>query len=191
MKKRNRLSFFKVQEPLTRQYAKPREMKMVPVTYEGKEYKLTPGSHNKLIRDILEKFAPRFAPGAELIYIGDTGQKEVFFKTDKLQEMGVIVDKHSKWPDVILYAKEKNWLYLIESVTSHGPMDNKRIAEMKSLFKGIKPGLIFVSVFPDRKIMNGFLADISWETEVWIADSPSHMIHFNGDRFMGPHEQNS
>ncbi|MFS2517149.1 MULTISPECIES: BsuBI/PstI family type II restriction endonuclease [Parabacteroides] len=30
------------------------------------------------------------------------------------------------------------------------------------------------------------MADIAWETEVWIAENPGHMIHFNGDRFIGP-----
>ena len=27
---------------------------------------------------------------------------------------------------------------------------------------------------------------INWDTEVWIAELPEHMIHLNGDQFMGP-----
>ena len=48
--------------------------------------------------------------------------------------------------------------------------------------------MIFVTAFPDRALMSKYLPDISWETEVWRADSPTHLIHFNGDRFLGPHE---
>lgn len=182
------IDFFERQDALTEQYAKARKMTMIPVTVDGETVTLTPGTHHELIRDIIEQFAPRFAPASELIYIGDTGQKEEFFKIDRLEAMGITVDKHGKWPDVILYAPQKNWLYLIESVTSHGPMDSKRISELKKLFKNATPGLIYISAFPDKKTMNRFLKDISWETEVWVAEAPTHMIHFNGDRFMGPHK---
>jgi hypothetical protein len=34
-----------------------------------------------------------------------------------------------------------------------------------------------------------YLDKISWETEVWVADSPTHMIHFNGERFLGPYTE--
>ena len=44
------------------------------------------------------------------------------------------------------------------------------------------------AAFPDRAEFRKNAADIAWETEVWIADNPDHMIHFNGDRFLGPHE---
>ena len=180
--------FFQKQESLIKQYAKVREMEMIPVNLGSKTVKLTAGKHHQLIRDIIEEFGARFAPASKVIYIGDTGQKEQFFEVEELERLGVKVDKHGKWPDVILYAPEKNWLYLIESVTSHGPMDSKRVSELKSLFQNSTAGLVYISAFPDRKTMNRFLKDISWETEVWVADAPSHMIHFNGDRFMGPHE---
>ena len=48
--------------------------------------------------------------------------------------------------------------------------------------------VFLVTAFPDRKIMSKYLCEISWETEVWIAEAPTHMIHFNGDRFLGPHD---
>ena len=137
--------FFKKQVALTEQYAKAREMEMVPVTVDGETVTLTPGAHHELIRDIIEEFAPRFAPASELIYIGDTGQKEEFFKVERLEELGITVDKHGKWPDVILFVEDKNWLYLIESVTSHGPMDSKRIIELKELFKNCTAGLVYPS----------------------------------------------
>ena len=31
-----------------------------------------------------------------------------------------------------------------------------------------------------------FVKEIAWETEVWLAEMPEHMLHMNGDKFMGP-----
>ena len=82
---------------------------------------------------------------------------------------------------------EKNWLFLIEAVTSHGPVDHKRYGELNTLFQNCTAGLVFVSAFPDTKTYVKYSGVIAWETEVWMADNPSHMIHFNGSRFMGPY----
>ena len=178
------------QVSLAAKWAKHREMQMVPVVLpEGKELALTPGAHSELIKAIISEFAPRFAPGASVIYVGDTGDKIGHFDDARLAEMGVTVDQHGKMPDVVLYYGEKDWLLLVESVTSHGPVDSKRHNELAALFKESKPGLVYVTAFPDRGIMGRYLRDISWETEVWCADSPTHLIHFNGERFLGPYER--
>ncbi|BCH63833.1 hypothetical protein RvVAT039_10490 [Agrobacterium vitis] len=90
-------------------------------------------------------------------------------------------------PDVIIYYPEKNWLLLIESVTSHGPVDGKRHGELAKLFASATPGLVYVTAFPTRRIMAKYLSEIAWETEVWVAEAPTHLIHFNGVRFLGPY----
>ena len=77
----------------------------------------------------------------------------------------------------------------MESVTSHGPVDPKRQNELAELFVGAQPGIIYVTAFPDRAVMGRYLSDISWETEVWCADAPSHLIHFDGERFLGPYDR--
>lgn len=173
---------------LVEQYAMARKMKMVPLQLnDGTELELSPGAHSQLIKDIIVEFGPRFAPDAEVIYIGDTGAKEEHFRKERLAELGVTVDRKGKLPDVVLYWQERNWLLLIESVTSHGPVDGKRHGELAKLFANAKPGLVYVTAFPDRKVMAKYLMELSWETEVWVADAPTHMIHLNGDRFLGPH----
>ncbi len=101
--------------------------------------------------------------------------------------LGVELDNHGKLPDVVIYDTKRNWLILIESVTSHGPVDSKRHAELSTLFKNCTAGLVYVSAFPSKKIFLKYLPDIAWETEVWVADAPTHMIHFNGTRFLGPY----
>ena len=90
-------------------------------------------------------------------------------------------------PDVVIHHTARNWLILVEAVTSHGPVSPKRMAELRRLFSGSAAGLVFVTAFPDRRTMHKYLDQISWETEVWVADSPDHMIHFDGERFLGPY----
>ncbi|ROR06230.1 BsuBI/PstI family type II restriction endonuclease [Erwinia sp. JUb26] len=173
---------------LVEQYAMARKMEMIPLKLnDGTDLTLSPGAHSQLIKDIIVEFGPRFAPEAEVIYIGDTGAKEDHFRKERLAELGVTVNRKGKLPDVVLYWEERNWLLLIESVTTHGPVDGKRHGELAKLFSNAKPGLVYVTAFPDRKTMAKYLMDLSWETEVWVADAPTHMIHLNGDRFLGPH----
>lgn len=165
-------------------------MHMVPVILpDGEEIALTPGAHSELIKKILIEFAPRFAPGSEVIYVGDTGDKSGYFQEKRLAPLGVTVDQHGKMPDVLLYFRDKNWLLLIESVTSHGPVDAKRYNELSTLFSEADLGLVYVTAFPDRSIMGRYLGEISWETEVWCADAPTHLIHFNEERFLGPYKK--
>ena len=184
----NLTAYLTERETLVAKYAKKREQNRIPVEIApGKEITLSPGEHSELIRAIIMDFAPRFAPGSVLVYAGDTGDKWGYFDAALLAALGVEVDSHGKMPDVVLHFTEKNWLLLVESVTSHGPVDGKRHAELAKLFAGSKAGLVYVTAFPNRSIMGRYLGEIAWETEVWVADAPSHLIHFNGVRFLGPY----
>ncbi|ENA1666725.1 restriction endonuclease [Escherichia coli] len=175
-------------ETLVTRYAKEREQNRIPVEIAaGQQITLSPGEHSELIRAIIEDFAPRFAPGSVLVYAGDTGEKWGYFDAPLLAGLGVDVDSHGKMPDVVLHFTAKNWLLLVESVTSHGPVDGKRHAELARLFAGSTAGLVYVTAFPNRSIMGRYLGEIAWETEVWVADAPSHLIHFNGVRFLVPY----
>jgi hypothetical protein len=168
---------------LAERYQASREMEMIPVqNIEG--LKLSPGKHSQLIKDIIDNFAPRFIPGSLLLYAGDTGNKWGYFDKETFNKLGFIIDEHGKMPDCVFYYEQKNWLILVESVTSHGPIDSKRRIELQKLFdNGII--LVFVTAFPDKQTFIKFSAEIAWETEVWLADNPSHLIHFNGDKFLG------
>lgn len=177
---------------LAERYARERKMQRVPVKVrDGLSLQLSPGAHSELIRDIIEDFAERFAPGSILIYAGDTGEKWGYFDSERLLDLGVSVDNHGKMPDVVLHFVERDWLLLVESVTSHGPVDAKRYAELMLLFEGSSAGLVYVTAFPTRAVMSKYLSDIAWETEVWVADAPTHLIHFNGVRFLGPYAKDS
>ena len=101
--------------------------------------------------------------------------------------LDITVDHHGKLPDLVVYQPSKNWLFLMEAASSHGPVDAKRHDELSALFADCTAGLVYVSCFPDRATMRKFLTDLAWETEVWNADEPTHMVHLNGERFLGPY----
>lgn len=185
----NLAAYLVKRETLVARYARRREQNLIPVKIApDQQITLSPGEHSELIRAIIEDFAPRFAPGSVLVYAGDTGDKWGYFDESLLTSLGVEVDSHGKMPDVVLYYVAKNWLLLVESVISHGPVDGKRHVELARLFAGSTAGLVYVTAFPNRPTMSRYLNEIAWETEVWVADAPSHLIHFNGARFLGPHE---
>lgn len=168
-------------------YQKAREQTKIPLQIaEGKVYKLSPGRHNKLEVAIVEEFGPRFAQGAKLIYLGDTAKKTLIFDEAAFVKLGIPMSQHDKLPDVIFYDPQKKWLFLIEAVTTHGPISPKRHVELEKLFKKCKAGKIYVTAFLDLATYKKYSNDIAWDTEVWIAETPSHMIHFNGDNFLGP-----
>jgi len=182
---------FKKERPsLVDKYRRVREVARIPVELpEEENFTLSPGSHSKLIEKIISSLRPRFASDSDVIYIGDTGGKTDYYKKEIFESIGVFLDDHGKMPDVILIDTNKKWLYLIESVTSHGPVDPKRYIELRELFGQISYGLIYISCFEDRSTFSKYVTDISWETEVWIADSPDHLIHFDGENFLGPYEK--
>ncbi|KIL39586.1 restriction endonuclease BsuBI [Gordoniibacillus kamchatkensis] len=181
-------AYLATRETLVERYAKEREQNRLPVQIApGKQIHISQGEHSELIKAIIEDFAARYVPGGILIYAGDTGDKWGYFDEELLSRLGVRVNSKGKMPDVILYYPEKDWLLLIESVTSHGPVDGKRHDELARLFKDSSAGIVYVTAFPNRAVMARYLSVIAWETEVWVADAPSHLIHFNGVRFLGPY----
>lgn len=179
-------TFLTTHKSLIATYASKKKLTQIPITVNGVELALSVGKHNQLQKAIIEDFASRFAHETECLYVGDTTKKDLVKDVATLTELGFEITLHDKMPDVVLYDRAKNWLYFIEAVTSVGPMDAKRIHELSELTARVSCGKIFITAFPDFKTFKKFSESLAWETEVWIADMPDHMIHLNGDRFMGP-----
>ena len=165
-----------------------REMLLVPVKLpSGEEIVFSAGEHNQLQKSIIEEFLPRFGYSSEILYVGDTADKFLYLKNDRLEELGFFELSHDKLPDVVAYSESKNWLYLIEAVHASNPITEMRKLVLDQLTSNLKSSIIYITAFNDRNVFRKFAKEIAWETEVWIADNPSHMIHFNGDKFLGPH----
>ncbi len=178
--------FLTYHDKLVDMYASKKKMEMMPVKINGDEFHFSSGKHNELQKAIIEDFAPRFAPNTECLYVGDTIEKDLVKNVEKLKKLGFEITLHDKMPDVVLYREDKNWIYFVESVTSVGPMDPKRIMEISEMTKDVSAGKIFVTAFLDFKTYKKFSQALAWETEVWIAEMPEHMIHMDGDRFLEP-----
>lgn len=178
--------FLKKHSSLIDFYANERSLRKVPIKINGEVFTFSRGKHNQLQKAVLEEFAPRFAPDSECIYVGDTCKRDLLKNEEKLRELGVVITVHDKMPDLVLYAEKKNWLYFIEAVTSVGPMGPKRIKEIEKMTAGVSAGIVYITAFLDFKTFKTFSEYLAWETEVWIANMPDHMIHLNGDRFLGP-----
>lgn len=183
-------AFIALHGSLSASYRRSRNLAKIPVRLpEGGKIKMSPGAHNQLQRLILEEFAARFAPGASVVYVGDTAKKNLVVDVASLKSLGILEPKHDKLPDVVLFDKTRNWLFLIEAVASHGPVSPKRHAELEKMLKNCAANRIYVTAFKDFASFKRFAAEIVWESEVWIAEFPEHMIHFNGGKFLGPYQR--
>lgn len=171
---------------LREKYAAERDLHRIPLIIEGNEYYLSPGAHNEVQSAVVEEFAPRFAPGGKLLYIGDAEDKDLYVNTVGLEALKLHITEHSKLPDIVISDEKRGWLFLIEVLTSHGPVSAKRVVELEEFTKDCPYGIVYVTAFPNAKEFKKHVDDIAWETEVWLSDTPDHMIHFNGDRFIGP-----
>jgi adenine-specific DNA-methyltransferase len=174
-------------QSLRERWAAEREMTRIPVTLPGgASTTLSAGGQNILIKEVIEHFCSRYTPGGRVLYVGDADEKFAIFSEEELGDLGVIIPEHGKMPDLVILDTSRGWLVVIEAVTSHGPINPKRLEELRELFAEASLPLVFVTTFLTRREMARFVEDISWETDVWVAESPSHLIHFNGERFLGP-----
>ncbi len=166
-----------------------RVIQKIPVVLpSGQEIALTPGRHNELQRAIVQEFLPRFSREAEVLYIGDTAKRVLCRNDDQLKELGFSELAHETLPDVVAYERDRNWLFLIEAVHSANPISKTRHLKLEELTKGCSVPRIYVSAFDDRKSFRKWITEISWETEVWLVESPDHLSHFDGVKFLGPYE---
>lgn len=182
-------AFLEGRTTLAQELRRDRDLARVPVKIkDGLALAFSPGKHNVLQKHVIENFLPIFGFGAEVLYVGDTANKSLFLDQAGLTAIKFFELSHDKLPDVVAYSRKKNWLYLIEAVTTANPITELRRKTLKALTQDCEADVIFITAFPDRATYRKFAKDIAWETEVWIADAPEHMIHFNGDKFLGPYK---
>lgn len=177
-------------EPLKKKLKRERNIKKVSVTLpSGGKLEFSSGEHNDLQKAIIEEFLPRYGCGAEVLYVGDTSDKYLHLEQSKLAELNFFKLSLEELPDVIAYSHSKNWLYLIEAVHSSGPISELRLLQLQELTARCKADIVYVTAFLTRSKFRQFIVDVAWETEVWIADNPDHLVHFNGDKFLGPYKK--
>ena len=183
--------FRKETKSLKEELERRRDLQKVPVTLpNGKTIVLSYGEHNNLQKAIIEVFLPLFGFGAEVLYVGDTKDKFLHLEKAELEKIKFFTLEHEELPDVVAYSREKNLLYLIEAYHSTGEWDEIRVRKVKRKLEesGCTANVIFFTAFENKNIFKQKAKDIAWETEVWIADSPEHLVHFNGYKFLELHK---
>lgn len=183
--------FRKETKSLKEELERRRDLQKVPVTLpNGKTIVLSYGEHNNLQKAIIEVFLPLFGFGAEVLYVGDTKDKFLHLEKAELEKIIFFTLEHEELPDVVAYSREKNLLYLIEAYHSTGKWDEIRVRKVKRKLEesGCTANIIFFTAFENKNIFKQKAKDIAWETEVWIADSPEHLVHFNGYKFLELHK---
>jgi len=162
-----------------------RNLQKIPVLLpSGENIELSYGEHNILQKEIIETFLAKFGFKSQVLYVGDTSDKFLYKDENMLSTLNCFELKHDELPDVIAYSKEKNLLFLCEAVHSAGPMSELRVRKLKEQLKNCTAETVFVTAFMTKKDFRKWTLDIAWETEVWIAEIPEHMIHFNGYKFL-------
>lgn len=168
--------------------SRPRILQRTPIFLpSGEVLSFLSGPHNLLQKAIIEDFLPRFGHGAEVLYVGDTANKYSLIKSDKLNQLRFFNLEDAKLPDVVAYSESQNWIYLIEAVHSANPISAERRLVLAELLQHCTASAVYVTAFLDKSVFRKFSPEIAWETEVWIAAEPDHLIHFNGDKFLGPY----
>ncbi len=169
---------------LVDKYDRKREKNKVSLELpEGSHLSFSPGKHNELQVKVITKLKVTFFPDSQLVYVGDAARKLLYKNEELATSLRIPITKHDKLPDVVYYNKDKNQLFLIEAVTSHGPITHKRKIELEEALKKCKAKRVYISAFPDFKQFKKHIDDIAWDTEIWIAVHPQHMVHFNGPQF--------
>jgi len=176
--------FVKNKGRLIERYEKRSKTHLISVDLpNGTLVNLSPGKHNELQVKVMQEFRERFCPDTKVVYVGDTAKKLLHVDRDLLGQLKIPITEHDKLPDVVLYDPVKNHLFLIEAVTAHGPLSPKRQIELEQALRDSSAKRIYVSAFPDFREFKRHIDNIAWDTEVWIANNPDHMIHFNGPQF--------
>lgn len=186
---KDKLSNFEIDQDYIDQFEGKRKLQKLEVKLEkGVTIALDDGPHNRIQKAVVEKFLPVFGHSAAVLYIGDTSEKHMHKYSKKMEEIGLDIADRGMLPDIVAFSEKKQWIYLIEAVHSSNPLNAERCIELKRTVLNDCPyGVVFVTAFLSRKDFAKWMSQIAWETEVWLAENPNHMIHFNGDRFLGPH----
>lgn len=182
-------SYLEDRVSLKDQLARKRNIQKVPVILSGgKQLEFSPGQHNLLQKLIIEEFLPRYGQNCQVLYVGDTAKKLLHIDEKKLKQLNFFDLSHDELPDIVAFNTKKNWLYLIEAVHSSGSISEIRLLELKKITEKCTADIIYVTAFLNRAEFRRWVTEIAWESEVWIADNPDHLIHFNGDKFLGPYK---
>lgn len=191
-----------VSDKLLSIYGRKRELDQTPVVLPDEDVMfISNEGQGPLVRAIVEKMLPRFAGGVSVLAIdtadglkfpweGKAGNQAAESVRELISEQPKTAVNTPIYPDVIAYDGDKGWLFLVEACNSEGVFDERRRSRLADLLGPRFPNMIFITCFNSRNEMKQWLPQLAWETEVWVADDPDHMIHLDGAKYLSPYIEN-
>lgn len=181
--------FLQIHHQAKEELKRKRAMERIPVTLpSGLTIELSTGEHNVLQKKIIEDFLPLWGMGAEVLYMGDTADKYLVRNIEALTQLQITLG-HDELPDVVAYSREENLLFLIEAYVTSNPINKERLKLLRRLVEKSTANVVFITAFLSKREGLRHLGEIAWETEVWFANEPEHMMHLNGYKFLKIYKQ--
>lgn len=179
--------FLEIRQKIREEMERRRALERIPVTLpSGLTLELSTGEHNLIQKKIIEDFLPTWGMGAEVLYVGDTTDKYLHRNAEALKALNITLE-HGELPDIVAFSRQKNLLFLIEAYHSSNPMNQQRVNQLRRLTGKCPAEVVLVTAFLTRTDGMRHLKEVAWETEVWFANEPEHMIHLNGHKFLEIH----
>lgn len=144
--------------------------------------RLVDTGHADLIRASIDHYAARFLPDYQLLYIDDSdGDRISDAERVTMRAAGIELTLEDPMPDVLLWNRETDHLWVIEAVTSDGEVDLHKVAQMKRMAERCgKAGVGFTTTYRTWKeaaARQGAHQNISVDTYIWIQADPAKHFH--------------
>jgi hypothetical protein len=134
----------------------------------------------------LAKFIPQCAPQAKVLFLRGSDDRSLIFVPGVLQRLGIPIEKLEKLPDAVLHLPKRNLLILL---TLNAPITTKQRNRIERWLAECMAKREYVSALSDWQALSRAGNSFAWDTHVWLAEEPEHMIHWNGEKFLGPHRR--
>ena len=137
--------------------------------------------HTQLISDSITHYAKKFLPEYEVIYIDDgDGDRITEDDEEKLAAAGIALKLGDAMPDVLLWNKKTDRLWVIEAVTSDGEVDSHKAEQLTIMAKRCKKsGIDFTTAYrnwKDASTRQGAHNNLAIDSYLWIQSDPSRQF---------------
>ena len=128
---------------------------------------------------VLGKFRRRFAPGSEVLWVSEQRSRLVRLGHSRRNLLELPLPEGIDLPNIVLLQRKLSRMFLVEVIGAGGLLNSTRCAELRRGLRGFRLKLVFITASASRSELRDRLHEIAWQTHVWIANEPNHIIHFD------------
>ena len=143
--------------------------------------------HGDLIAACRDYYAPHFLSGYEVLYIDEgDGDRITVDQRNRLAEAGIHLGLGDSMPDILLWNRATDYLWVIEAVTSDGEADMHKVRNLGDLASRCgKQGVGFTTAYPTWRVAasrQSKMKNLANQTFLWIQEDPAK--HFHAEHFV-------